>query len=359
MDRVIKANNAVYNAYYIYSQKTIMSGQDDSVSNFKGECWFVKDSSDKLFNARFHTKFIATNMNTEFYYDGQKSYEINHDNKTITITNPFEFELNFHNPSKTRMASMPLRDEYIVSNFIQNQFSKNIVGVWINEDDKFYALRSLSKDTVFGECEYEIKVDKKTFLINEFLIKWNSFGNIMLNKISVSFVSINQKNVEQKTRFIKSSFPSYQSINYKDPSLSQNTVVKKYNKGSVIDTVYLKKVLGIQGVNKNYLLLDFWEVWCGPCITAFPKVNNLKEKYKSKNLEIFGVTTGLKSKVQKIIDDGKIKYRNRIVDKSVHNELEVRGFPTYILVSPDGKIIEYSEGDIDPIEASLTKIFNQ
>ncbi len=39
------------------------------------------------------------------------------------------------------------------------------------------------------------------------------------------------------------------------------------------------------------ILLDFWAVWCGPCIATFPHLRDWQEKYGEKGLVIIGLTS--------------------------------------------------------------------
>jgi thiol-disulfide isomerase/thioredoxin len=38
------------------------------------------------------------------------------------------------------------------------------------------------------------------------------------------------------------------------------------------------------------VLLDFWAVWCGPCIATFPELRKWHDEYSDKGLVIIGVT---------------------------------------------------------------------
>ena len=39
------------------------------------------------------------------------------------------------------------------------------------------------------------------------------------------------------------------------------------------------------------VVIDFWATWCGPCISSFPKVQELKDHYAGKPVTIVGVTS--------------------------------------------------------------------
>ncbi len=48
--------------------------------------------------------------------------------------------------------------------------------------------------------------------------------------------------------------------------------------------------LSIEQYRGKVVLLDFWAVWCGPCIVEMPNVQRVYEKYKDANFQIIGIS---------------------------------------------------------------------
>ena len=48
--------------------------------------------------------------------------------------------------------------------------------------------------------------------------------------------------------------------------------------------------LSLEKYRGNVILLDFWAVWCGPCIAEMPNVKQVYEKYKDANFQIIGIS---------------------------------------------------------------------
>jgi thiol-disulfide isomerase/thioredoxin len=55
------------------------------------------------------------------------------------------------------------------------------------------------------------------------------------------------------------------------------------------------KPIKLSDLKDKVVLLDFWAVWCGPCVATFPHLREWHNEYKDKGLEIVGVTTYFKS----------------------------------------------------------------
>lgn len=121
------------------------------------------------------------------------------------------------------------------------------------------------------------------------------------------------------------------------------------------------------------VLLDFWAVWCGPCIMTFPHLREWQEKYADKGLVIVGLTnyynftwddaagratraTGTekvppekeREMLVKFAESNKLQHRLAIQkDKALAEYYAVSGIPHVVVIDRQGKIrlIRVGSGD--------------
>lgn len=58
------------------------------------------------------------------------------------------------------------------------------------------------------------------------------------------------------------------------------------------------------------IMINFWEPWCGPCVSEMPELERIYEEYSSKGLVIIGVfsSIGMDDEVRNVLDSCGITY---------------------------------------------------
>jgi thiol-disulfide isomerase/thioredoxin len=95
-------------------------------------------------------------------------------------------------------------------------------------------------------------------------------------------------------------------------------------------------------LNGKYVLLDFWAVWCKPCREELPKLKALYEKTDRQKFEIIGIVAESDPEtLKKLIVKDSITWTQILSNDSnkIKETFGIQGYPTTLLVDPEGIII--------------------
>ena len=113
------------------------------------------------------------------------------------------------------------------------------------------------------------------------------------------------------------------------------------------------RALRLSDYKGKVVLLNFWATWCAPCRAEMPDLVKWQREYKSKGLQVIGVTYPPEelAEVREFIESVRVNYPIALGDgqtKAMFDEGET--LPVTVIIDKKGMIREVIRGIIFPEE---------
>lgn len=148
---------------------------------------------------------------------------------------------------------------------------------------------------------------------------------------------------------VKEAYKDFEGMLPGTPAPSVNVVTLDEN------VVPLSKYKG------EYVYIDLWATWCGPCIEEIPSLKKLQKKYKGKNVQFISISIDEpkdKDKWKQFVTEHNLTgiqlwMDNENVEK-LFSAFNIKTIPRFIVLDPNGKVV-----DANAPRPSETKMINK
>jgi thiol-disulfide isomerase/thioredoxin len=102
------------------------------------------------------------------------------------------------------------------------------------------------------------------------------------------------------------------------------------------------KTYKLNNFKDQYTFVDLWATWCTPCVKNIPAYEKLKTQYKYQPINFVSISVDKDAnKWKKALQQYKLTGTNLLdIDNILPSFYEIQGFPRYLIIGPDGKVVE-------------------
>jgi len=131
------------------------------------------------------------------------------------------------------------------------------------------------------------------------------------------------------------------------------------NKGSLAPDFTLNDLCGkkvtLSQFRGKVVILNFWSIWCGPCLAEMPSLNKLYLELKDKGLVVLAIAEDPAEKPLKSYIKEKGLAFPVLMDKErkVYLKYSLFGIPVSFLIDKKGVIIEKIIGESDWVSPQM------
>ncbi len=324
-----------------YNAQVIDTFPGEVVWNNKGYALIEKDITDNIFGFSFYGK--RNDVAKEYIYDKGNGFEISKKDKTFEID---KGNFGFIGSPGGQMVSRQI--------FYLDSIHKS--AELIESIDKYILKYEFEDDTIYNVKKIVkiIELNKNNFFPTKVTRTSERLGNKVVHQMILRDVKINNE-VVNSIQDYKTKIQDFKII--QEQKREANKILK--NKFPVINLpklLFENEIVNLQ--TDKLTLIDFWEVWCSPCISSFPKVERLKNKYSDK-LQVIGIVSEDKENAIKLIEEKETTFLNLFGTKDLLDEYSVNSYPRYFLIDKKGIVQKEYFGFSEQIEKDIKEMMSE
>ncbi|MDN5211893.1 TlpA disulfide reductase family protein [Fulvivirgaceae bacterium BMA12] len=322
--------------YRVNRIDTFFSG---SVWNNQGYAFLERNETDSIFGFSFYGK--RDDVQEAHFYDEGLGFDITEAAKSFKKTKTGKHFLGKPGGQMIVPDLFQLHDNY--KSVVLTTTPERYVITYTFEDDTVHDITNQMK---------LVELDQKSFLPIKWIEYSTKLGNPAVRQMVLSDIKINDQ-VENSVTTYNDMIRDYSLVTPAAPAPS-----KLLDK--VFPAISLPNLQDSSEVIKlptgQLTLIDFWEVWCAPCVRSMPKVEQLQHKYADK-LQVLGIVTENETNAKKLVKKKGITFVNLKGSKAVRETLNITSYPTYMLIDEDGITQSVYYGfDREKIEADIQRL---
>ena len=335
-EHVDKINSLEYR-----TQRIDTFAQGGNVWNHTGVALLEKNTKDKIFGFSFYGK--RDDIPKEYIYDAGNGFEISKVEKTYEIE-----------PGHYGLLGSP-GGQMVHQNLFQ--LDSIYKSVKLSENENSYVLTyEFENDTVYNVSDI-IKIfelDKTDYLPIKIKRTSNHLGNKSVSVANFSEIKINEE-VTKSIKNLKQNFQNYTSI--QPEKRKPSTLLSKQLPLLELPDLFDKNK-SVQVHSGKLTLIDFWEVWCGPCIASFPKVETLKNKFLAE-LNVIGIVSEYRESAIQLVKEKGTTFQNLVGNEELTKTFSVNSWPRYFLIDKNGIVQKEYFGFSEQIEKDIKEFITK
>lgn len=118
-----------------------------------------------------------------------------------------------------------------------------------------------------------------------------------------------------------------------------------------------KDTLNTKELADKYVVINWWNTGCKPCIAGMPKLNGLVEKYKTSNVLFLSIAFDKKEKVENLLKKKEFNFTHALGNKKAA-EIFGQSYPQYVILNPEGKVIYFKSGGSEQRYEQIDRILS-